>query len=180
MSDTEIHVKGLAALQKALDELPAKLEVNIMRAAMAAGARVISKQAKQICPIEPTGTANDYKRGLGWTPGALQKSIRVSSRLKGNQVIATVKAGNKQAYYAHMVEFGTAAHWIKPKNKKALVFGGVVREKIYHPGSRKNPFMRIAMDAEAQRALEAVGERIRTRLAKEGINVPDTATGDTS
>lgn len=168
-----VHVKGLAALQKALDELPAKIEANIMRAALSAGARVIANQAKEIAPMEPPNTASTYKQSLGWTPGALKRSIKVSSRLKGGKVIATIRAGNKQAYYAHMVEFGTAAHMIRPKGKKSLFLAGVMREVVNHPGARKNPFMRIAMDAEAQRALLAVGERIKRRLTKEGIDTPD-------
>lgn len=178
MSEQFVHVRGLEALQKALDELPAKVEANIMRAALAAGARVIAAQAKAIAPLEvnPPGF-NFYKKSLGWSPGALKRSIKVTSRLRNGRVTATVKAGDKVAYYAGWVEFGTAAHWIKPKNKKALFFGGKAVKGVQHPGARKNPFMRIAMDAEAQRALQAVGERIKKRLTKEGIDTPDLDYG---
>lgn len=174
MTDTLVHVKGLAALQKALDELPAKIEANIMRAAMAAGARVIANRAKEIAPLEanPPGL-HAYKKSLGWSPGELRRSIRVTSRAKAGRVTATVRAGNKLAYYAHMVEFGTAAHLIKARKGGVLFFGGKTVKQVMHPGARKNPFMRIAMDAEAQRALVAVGERVRRRLNAQGINVPD-------
>lgn len=180
--DTFVHVKGLSALQKAMDELPAKIEANIMRAALAAGARVIRDRARAICPLEvdPPGN-NTYKKSLGWTPGALKRSLKVSSRLDraAGRVTATVRAGDKVAYYAKWVEFGTAAHWIKSKNKQVLFFNGRAVRAVEHPGARKNPFMRIAMDAEAQRALLAVGQRIQKRLTADGINTPDLAVGDT-
>lgn len=174
----QVHVKGLAELQAALDTLTAKLQVNIMRGALRAGGKVIQQHAKSIAPVEPGGTEHPYKKSLGWEPGALRKSIKLSAKLQGGAVVAKVKAGNKQAYYAHMVEFGTAAHWIKPKNGKVLVIKGNPVPAVYHPGARKNPFMRLSMDTKAQAALEQVGDYIRTRLTKEGINVPDP--GDTT
>ena len=89
-------------------------------------------------------------------------------------MVAKVTAGNKKAYYAHMVEFGTAAHWIKPDNAKSLFFGGHSHKEIYHPGARKNPFMRITFDAHSREAVEQVGGYVRARLTKDGINIPDS------
>lgn len=172
MSDP-IHVKGLSDLQTALDTLAAKVQDNIMRGALLAGAKVIAQKAKAICPVEGSGAFSKYKTSLGWTPGALQKSIRIGAKLTGGQVTATVKAGNKMAYYAHMVEGGTVAHWMKPKNGKSLFFAGIMRDAVYHPGSRKNPFFRIAYDSTSQAAVEKVGDYIRARLTKQGIEIPD-------
>lgn len=178
MEDT-IHVKGLSDLGAALDTLHNKLRDNIMRGALRAGCKVIQTQAKAICPLEGSSAYSKYKQTLGWTPGALMKSIRIGAKIKDGVVVATVKAGDKKAYYAHMVEFGTAAHWIRPKNGKSLVIAGLNKEAVYHPGARKNPFMRIAMDSQAQAAVERVGEYIRNRLTKEGIDIPDSETAGT-
>lgn len=177
MTDS-VHVKGLSDLQAALDTLTAKLQQNIMRGALRAGAKVIQLHAKSIVPVEPSGVYSAYKSTLGWQPGALKKSIKISAKLQAGNAVAKVEAGSKQAYYAHMVEFGTAAHWIKPKNGKVLVINGRAVSAVYHPGARKNPFMRLAMDSQAQAALVQVGDYIRTRLTKEGISVPDP--GDTT
>ena len=174
----DINVKGLAELGAALDSLTAKLQLNIMRGALRSGGKLIQMQARQIAPMEPAGTQSDYKSTLGWTPGALRKSIKLSARLSGGNVVAKIKAGSKQAYYAHMVEYGTAAHWIKPKNGKMLKINGRTVPAVYHPGARKNPFMRIAMDSQARAAVEQVGNYIRSRLTKEGIEIPDA--GDTT
>lgn len=169
-----MNVKGLSDLQKALDTLSDKIHNNIMRGALRSGAKVFRDHAKAICPVEASGAFSKYKASLGWTPGELQRSIRLSARLAGGAVVAKVTAGNKKAYYAHMVEFGTAAHWIKPDNAKSLFFGGHSHKEIYHPGARKNPFMRITFDAHSREAVEQVGGYVRARLTKDGINIPDS------
>ena len=49
-----------------------------------------------------------------------------------------------------------------------------MRTAVFHPGARKNPFMKIALDSQAQAAVERVGEYIRGRLTKQGIEIPDS------
>ena len=159
---SEQSVTGLAELQKFLDALPAKMEKNILRGAMRAGSKVQLARAKELVPVETAGKH----------PGALRDSLRITTSARGGVVKATVKAGNKKAYYAHMVEFGTAAHFIKPKNKKSLFFAGIAREVIDHPGAKPKPFMRPALDATVTAAVAAVGAYIRSRLTKQGIDVP--------
>ena len=159
---SEQSVTGLADLQKFLDALPAKMEKNILRGAMRAGAKVQLARAKDLVPVETTGPH----------PGALRASLRIKTGVRGGVVKATVSAGNKKAFWARWVEFGTAAHFIKPKNRKSLFFAGIAREVINHPGARPKPFMRPALDATVQGAVAAVGEYIRKRLTKEGIDVP--------
>lgn len=159
---SEQTVTGLAELQKFLDQLPAKLEKNVLRGAMRAGAKVQMARAKELVPSEAGGKH----------PGALRNSLRIKTSARGGTVKASVVAGNKVAFYAHMVEFGTAAHFIKPKNRKSLFFAGLAREVINHPGAKPKPFMRPALDATITAAVEAVGLYIRGRLTKEGIDVP--------
>ncbi len=149
---SELNVKGLAELDKLLKELPAKIEGNIMRGAMRAGARVFEDRAKQMVPVKS---------------GQLRDSIKVSTRSKRGRVSATVTAGGKKAFYAHMVEFGTARHFIKPKNRKSLFFAGMAKEVVDHPGATQKPFMRPALDEGSTGAIDAMAEYIRKRLAKE-------------
>ena len=155
-------VTGLAELQKFLDQLPVKLEKNILRGAMRAGAKEQLAEARLQVPIESGGKH----------PGALRDSLRIKTSARRGVVKATVTAGSKLAFYARFVEFGTAAHFIKPKARKSLFFAGIMAEVINHPGAKKRPFMRPALDLSAQKAVDAVGAYIRTRLTKEGIEVP--------
>jgi HK97 gp10 family phage protein len=149
---SELHVSGLSELDKLLKELPAKVERNILRGAMRAGAKVFESRAKELVPIKS---------------GQLRDSIKVSTRSKRGRVSATVRAGGKKAFYAHMVEFGTARHFIKPRKRKSLFFAGLAREVVDHPGSAPRPFMRPALDGGQAEAVNAAADYIRKRLAKE-------------
>ncbi len=141
-----------------LSALPEKIEKNIMRGALRAGAKVIMDEAKRNVPIKS---------------GDLRKSLRLSTNSKKGVVTATVKAGSKKAYYWRFVEFGTAAHVIHAKKDGALVFGGIFSKLALHHGARAKPFMRPALDTQANVAIQAVGDTIKKRLTKEGVNASD-------
>ena len=139
---TYTHVKGLAQLQKLLDELPAKMEANIMRGGLRAGGVVMQKEARLQAPKKS---------------GTLAKGIKVSTRNKKGVVSATVKTTGKHAYLAPWLEFGTSAHKILPKRAKVLFLGGLFVAGVDHPGSKPKPFMRPAMESKQSDALLAVG-----------------------
>lgn len=143
-----------------LDSLPQKLEANIMRSALRQGAKVLAEEAKRNVPV---------------MDGDLRDSIRVSTRSRRGVVSATVKAGNKKAWYWRFVEFGTAAHNIAGKKGGFLSFGGLFRKSVAHPGAQAKPFMRPALDSKANDAIQAVGEQIRKRLTKQGLDAKDMA-----
>lgn len=153
----EQAIAGGRELDAFLQSLPVKVERNILRAAMRAGANEFKKAAKQGVPVDD---------------GDLQRSIRVTTRTKGGTVYASLKAGGKKAPHWHWVEFGTAAHKIKAKRDRALSFGGVTVTEVKHPGAKPKPFMRPAFDSAAAAAIAASAAKIRDRLTKEGINVP--------
>lgn len=156
-SDT--HVTGLKELQAFLDALPAKMEKNIMRSALRAGANVVKVEAQQ-----QLASHGNVKTGL------LSKGLKVSTRAKRGLVTATVKAKGKHGRIAHWIEFGTAAHTIAGKDGKALVFAGGVYKAVHHPGIRPAPFMRPALDGKSGAAVVAVGEAIKARLTKQGLD----------
>lgn len=148
----DLKITGLAELDRALQDLPAKIERSVLRGGLRAGAKVIEAAARARVPAKS---------------GALRESIRVSMRVRRGRVAARIIAGNKQAFYAHMVEFGTAHHWIKPRNRKSLFLAGLFRELVDHPGARQKPFMRPALDSSAGPAVDAMASYIRARLPSE-------------
>jgi HK97 gp10 family phage protein len=150
-------ISGGRELDAFLQQLPVKVEKNILRAALRAGASEFRKDARQRVPVDD---------------GDLKRSIRVTARTKRGTVYAAVKAGGRLAPHAHLVEFGTKAHKIKPKKQKALAFGGTVAREVDHPGARPQPFMRPTFDGGASSAIAATGAKIRERLTQEGINTP--------
>lgn len=150
-------IRGGLELDALLKTLAPKIEKNIMRAALRAGAVVVRTEAKSNVPIDE---------------GPLKKSIRISTKARRGTLTASVKAGGKLAPHALLAEFGTAAHKILPKKALALLVGGAVVGGIDHPGARPKPFMRPSLDAASGAAVQAVADKIRERLTKEGINVP--------
>ena len=151
---SETNVKGLSELDAFLSQLPAKLEKNIMRGAMRAAAVPVQDQAKQNVSV---------------VSGLMRDGIKIKTGSKNGVVKAKVVVTGKHGYIARWVEYGTAAHYIKPKAAKSLFFAGIFAEGIDHPGSSAKPFMRPALQAQAQDAVVAAAEYIKKRLTKAGI-----------
>mgnify|MGYP003394070328 CR=1 FL=1 len=151
-----------------------------MRGALRAGAKVILDQAKATAPVGPPSSKG--KKLYGGYAGALRDSIRVGTRIKGGTVTAYVRAGGKNAktkadvFYANMIEFGGTKSYTIAAFKKGgfLSLGGVFRKTVPHPALRKIPFMRPALDGQAQNAVIAAAEYMKNRLAtKEGLDTAD-------
>ena len=101
---TDIAISGLKELDAALQDLPAKIEKNVLRGAMRAGAKVMLDAARQQVPVKT---------------GALRDSLTLKSGYQRGRVTGTVRAGNSKAYYAHMVELGTARHLLaRPRRRE--------------------------------------------------------------
>lgn len=167
-----LETKGWAELQKALDTVPVKMEVNVLRGALRAGTKVQLAAARRGVPVAAPNAEN--ARLYGSYAGALRDSLKISTRSRRGVVTAVLRVGNKMAYYAHMVEFGTLAHFIKPVARKSLFIAGLFKEVVAHPGAKKHPFLRPAMDSTTGAALAAVGAYIRRRLERADIDIPDS------
>lgn len=152
---SEVNVKGLSELQAFLDKLPAKMEQNIMRAAMRQGGNIMRDEVKANVPVKS---------------GVLRDGIKVSTRARRGTVTASIKATGKHSYIARWIEYGAAAHRILPKNKAKLFFNGEFIDGVNHPGITPKPFFRPALASKAQQALIAVGEAIKRRLTKQGLD----------
>lgn len=170
------HIKGGAELQKFLDTFTVKVERNILRGSLRAGATVFKGAAVSGVPVGPTSSEN--AKIYGGYMGALRDSIRVSARARGGRVTASVIAGGKlkngaDVYYAHFVEYGTRPHTITAANRKGLSFGGMFFQSVEHPGAKAKPFMRRAFDTSSSAAIAAVAKKLRERITKEGLDTTD-------
>jgi HK97 gp10 family phage protein len=163
--EDSVHVKGLSDLNKFLDQLTPKVEANVMRGALRAGMNV----------IKPIAQSNIHS-----VSGELAKGLKVGTRRRGSRVIANLKATGPHRFIAHLVEFGTRAHNIAARGKGWLSFMNVFAKSVEHPGARPRPFLRPALDGQAQAATIAAGEYIKSRLAtKEGLDTAHiTIEGD--
>ena len=148
---SEVHVKGLAELQKFLTQLPVKLEANVMRGALRAGMKKIAPVAKQ---------------NIHSISGELAKGLKISTNTRRGVVRAKLVATGPHRTVAHLVEYGTAAHSIAPRDGGSLFFKGLFTNLVHHPGAQAKPFMRPALDQQSNEAVLATGEYIKKRLAK--------------
>jgi len=153
---SDIRVKGLADLNKFLQQLPAKVEQSVLRGALRAGANVVMAEAKANVPVDS---------------GQLRDGLKVSTNSRRGRVTAKVKATGKHAHIAPWLEYGTAAHKITAKKGKGLFFGGLFVKGVQHPGARPKPFLRPALDGRAQDAVVAAAQYMKRRLAtKNGLD----------
>ena len=154
------QLKGAAELQKFLDQLAPKLEANVLRGGLRAGAKISEAAVKD--------AINEHT-------GALKASVKTKTSNRKGVVTATVSVGDKKAWYARFYEFGTAPHEIKAKGEKSMFIGGLFRRLINHPGATSSKGkIRAALDsvqaASAARVVAYIKDRLRS---KHGLEVPD-------
>jgi HK97 gp10 family phage protein len=147
VSDSFEFDQSLKLLMQSMDALPARIEANLIRGALRAAAKPVFETAKANIPM---------------SSGDLKASLRISSAIKkkAGEIVVSVKAGGKKAFYAHMVEMGTARHFIKGP----VSIGGKVMRNIDHPGAAAKPFMRPAFDAMGQASVDAYARYIEAKL----------------
>lgn len=164
----EIKIEGLAQLNRMLQQLPANIERNILRGGLRAGQKVFQQLA--LANISPS--MDDLRRSL---------KIKTSGR-KG-VASAVLSAGDRYAYYAHWVEYGTASYYegtgrtvgapyeITPRRYTALSFETKFSRRIIHPGVKPAPYMRPAADDGMEKALMAMRDYMKNRIEKEAMKV---------
>lgn len=143
------YVAGLDELRKKLRELPDKIAKKHLRAAVAAGAKVIRDDARTRVPVdtgllrrsviqkwirEQSGNTRQTFYVL-WRRGKKYQAVKKKS--KGKVLVV-----NQDAFYGLFVEFGTA--------KMAA-----------------RPFMRPAFEMRKQDALQAIANKLREALRTE-------------
>ncbi len=146
---TDFEVQGLKDLFDRLQQFPVKLEKNVLRGAIRAGAKLVADEARRKAPVL---SSPDPRREMG----ALAKSVRImSTGVRGGVVLGGVVAGggktsvgrgqNKvvaDVFYAHFVEYGTQ-------------------------NMGPQPFMRPAIDTKTRAAIDATAQYIRDRVEAE-------------
>jgi HK97 gp10 family phage protein len=138
-------VGGLRELHDFLQQLPVRLEKNILRGMVRAAAKPVADAARAKAPVLKE---DDPRR----VPGALAKSVRIMSTVvRGAEVKGGVAAGGRvnvkkgrvrgetNAFYAPFVEYGT-------KNMAA------------------QPFMRPAADTQFHAAIDVGAAYVRERV----------------
>ena len=124
MTDFDMNLTGLDDVHKALGKFGMRTERNLVIKGLRAGGSVINRYARKNAPV---GSKSKLKKSFMTKAGRFRP---------GREVVLQVgtKAGKKFAFYAHLVEFGTAH-------------------------SRPRPFFRPAFDEHGPEILEAIAAK---------------------
>lgn len=137
MADLTIKVDGLQDLERKLLSYGDRLAKNGLRASVAAGARVVLKEARANVPVD-TGT---LKRSLYMKQIREESTNTVQTYFVGARFGKAEQKKNRDAFYFPFVEFGT--------------------EKM-----PAQPFMRPAFESTKEAAIEAIKNKLAERVEK--------------
>ncbi len=166
---SELHVKGLEQLYKTLNALPDKMAKKVWGSASSAMASTIAKQARKEAPYGRGQDAGRTKVKTKKKTVHLRDTIKIKKLRSSRTSINYVVHAGLGIRYAHLVEFGSAPHTIRPKTAKALGFEYLVRESAEHPGTRPNRFMTRAFSKTHKEAMEAFKIRAWKQIEKLGL-----------
>jgi len=143
-----VQIKGLKELQTALNQLPIDLQGKPARAAVAAGARLVQKQAKENAEAHrQTGTLEKniiLAKTRRPVPGQVEYAVGMR-KVKKWYVNNRANQRSGRAGKAHMVE-GEAFYW------RFLEFG-----TSKYP---KKPFLVPAFESKKMEAIELIKKRL--------------------
>ncbi|MBN9243940.1 MAG: HK97 gp10 family phage protein [Mesorhizobium sp.] len=134
---------GVNKLKRKLRALPAIAREEIHGALQQSAVEMV-EAARNFAPVK----SGDLRNSIGYTFGKYSpenSNVRgvgvAANKLNDPDLTVTIHAGDAKAFYAAFVEFGTAAHTIKPKRPGGLlnIFGRTIT-KVEHPGAAARPF----------------------------------------
>jgi hypothetical protein len=166
-------VSGLPNFLDWLEALPADVEESIVMDGVQVAVDVI---------------ADEWRARTG--SSEVRDSIHTTVEAEQGRVVGKVQSIGPGSYLAPWEEFGTLAHviaarergstgigksgtrlrGIKTVNKKVRrgalkINGKLVGELIHHPGAKKHPALRDALDSKGEEAFEKMRDRIGQRLS---------------
>jgi HK97 gp10 family phage protein len=147
------EITGIEDIMRALKELSPKMERSVIVAALKEAAKPIRDQARS----NVHNVSGDLKKSIKTVSVAKKFSVGGGPRVR-------VTAGSKSAFYSAIIEGGAKSHEIKPKNKKALKFGGSEVRSVQHPGIKAQHFMRKAFESKGAEAIKRFGESLGPKL----------------
>ena len=183
MPAAQFRLEGGQKLEAALVKLASKTQTKLLKSATAWAAKPIVKAARaNLSKSRDTGLLREslgVKKKFYKRSGTAIAIIGARSTIKGafgkkgkfakikSGLAGTSKAKRLPANYAHLVEFGTAPHFIRAAHQGVLAFLGVVTKVIYHPGSTAKPFLGPAFRSNRRRALRIIKNKLWQGIRKE-------------
>ncbi|GGB21489.1 hypothetical protein GCM10011380_08830 [Sphingomonas metalli] len=155
-------VKGQEAVDRFFETLPAEIETKLLRGAARSGAHVIAGEAK-----------------LRTWSDDIRDGVRVKTRAAPDRVSGIVTiVGQWPRSLAIWAEHGTSPHVITTRKGSLVVDAKLVGRTVDHPGARREPFLRPALDTKLGEAVSAAQAYINSRVTPAGIVGPADTEDD--
>lgn len=166
-----VKLTGTAELVKAIENALKKHDAKSVRKALMPAGKMIVDEARRRAPTSRRAHSFTTASGEKVTiqPGNLQRSIQILPVFRKLPFMVYVgpkvarrnaSKASVNAYYAHFVEYGTAAHNVGYKGKYVSAKGGE------HPGAKMQPFMRPALDSVGNQAVSRAMEDIAKMIER--------------
>lgn len=150
---TTIKVEGLAMARERLRTSKVNLSGQIQDA-LIMSAKMIRSEAERLAPRGETG---NLKRSLRSGAGRATKTFLQSFVFTLGQI----------APHAHLIEFGTKPHAIKPKRKDGiLAFGKYFLRNVHHPGIKPWPFFQMAVRNKRNQVRKIVERAVAETISR--------------
>ncbi|MBN9018726.1 MAG: HK97 gp10 family phage protein [Rhizobiales bacterium] len=148
-----------------LERMPKVAKAEI-QTALKASAEGIAGTARRMAPKKSGALA----RSIGTTIGKYvtdNANVRgVQATAGGHDLSVTIHAGDEIAWYAALVEYGTAPHYIVAKRARALGVGGRLGKRVHHPGAAPQPFFWPAWRLGKKPAKRLIAAAVRKAAKK--------------
>lgn len=147
MAKIAIKVDGLTEARKKFAHLRGTVAGDEMQAVLGKAARIIASEGERLAPVRHEEGGRVARYGKQARPGQLKRAFRAGmGRLSRTFLQAFAFTLKQVAPHAHLVEFGTKPHAIKPKKAGGrLWFGRHPVREVQHPGAKPVRFFRDAV-----------------------------------
>lgn len=164
-----MKIDGRDRLKAKIAAMPVKTREQI-RKTLASSAADMVDAAKRFAPVDSGALRNS----IGYTFGshtADNANVRgVGSGGGDHELSVSIHAGDKTAWYASLVEFGTVAHVIKPREPGgSLTIGGRQVDQVQHPGASARPYFYPAYRLTKKQLKSRIRSSV-SRAAKEAAS----------
>ena len=165
-----VKFQGWEAVRTRLAYLPDRMRNNFMRGGARAAASLLAKRLKGRLASDGMQTAaGSVRSSVKLIDGGI--GVRGTVQYGGQYGKTSGRGANRKketrdAWYAHILEWGAKAHEIKPSTKKALAFGGAVKGKVKHPGIRARLYASKTAQQDMPAAQKAFEDYVDKRVTR--------------
>lgn len=163
-----MKVKGKEKFLRQIEALPNAMKDEI-RKALDVSADETTDLMKRFVPVRSGALRNSISYTFGeYKPDNAKLRGLQSSGKRATELTVTMHAGDAKAWYAGLVEFGTRAHIILPKQEGGSLhlLDGRVVEKVDHPGATRQSFFFPAYRLGKKRAKSRLARAVRNGAKK--------------